>query len=96
MPSAWSSSAWVRWDDYGYDTKIMFSSVRNSEHVRNALNLGVHTITVPYRILAKLTDNNFTAVGTDQFFHHTRLVTKTVADVMSSVNPVVTSDVARP
>ncbi len=79
-------------DDYGYDTRIMFSSVRNTEHVRNALNLGVHTITVPYRILAKLTDNNFTTVGTDQFFHHTRLMTKTVADVMSSVNPLVEAD----
>jgi len=77
---------------YGYDTRIMFSSVRHSEHVRNALSLGVHTITVPYRILTRLTDNNFTTVGTDQFFRHTRLMTKAVSDVMSSVNPVVDSE----
>jgi transaldolase len=32
---------------YNYDTKIMFSSVRHNEHVRNAINIGVHTITVP-------------------------------------------------
>lgn len=76
-------------DHYRYDTRIMFSSVRHAEHVRNALNLGVHAITVPYRVLAKLTDNTFTAVGTDQFFRHTRLMTKTVSDVMSSVNPLV-------
>ena len=28
---------------YGYDTKIMFSSVRNIEHIRNGLSVGVHT-----------------------------------------------------
>lgn len=77
---------------YGYQTRIMFSSVRHAEHVRNALNLGVHTVTVPYRVLARLTDNNFTTVGTDQFFQHTRLMTKTVADVMSSVNPLVDAE----
>jgi len=77
---------------YGYDTRIMFSSVRHAEHVRNALNLGVHTITIPYRVLARLTENNFTTVGTDQFFQHTRLLTKTVTEVMSSVNPLVDSE----
>lgn len=79
-------------DHYGYDTRVMFSSVRHAEHVRNALTVGAHTITVPYRVLAKLTDNNFTTVGADQFFRHTRLVTKTVADVMSSVNPLVEAE----
>ena len=33
---------------YGYDSKIMFSSVRTVEHVRNAVEIGVHTITVPW------------------------------------------------
>jgi TalC/MipB family fructose-6-phosphate aldolase len=79
-------------DRYQYDTKIMFSSVRNVEHVRNAITLGVHTITVPYRILTQLTENHFTTVGTDQFFEHTRLMTTTVGEVMSSVNPIVSED----
>ena len=35
-----------------------------------------------------------TVVGTDQFFAHTRLMTKTVADVMSSVNPLVDAETA--
>lgn len=78
---------------YGYDTKIMFSSVRNVEHVRNAINIGVHTITVPYKILQQMPENNFTAIGTEQFFEHTRLMTVKVKDVMSSVNPVVSADV---
>ena len=77
---------------YGYQTKVMFSSVRHVEHVRNALQLGVHTVTVPFSILTRLTENVFTTVGTDQFRLHTRMLTKSVGDVMSSVNPLVTRD----
>jgi len=77
---------------YGYNTKIMFSSVRNVEHVRNAINVGVHTITVPYKILQQMPENNFTAIGTEQFFEHTRLMTVKVKDVMSKINPVVSAD----
>ncbi len=79
-------------DRYQSDTKVMFSSVRHVEHVRNAITLGVHTITVPYRVLTQLTENHFTTVGTDQFFEHTRLLTTTVGEVMSLVNPVVPED----
>src|SRR6195256_4319089 len=57
---------------YGYDTKIMFSSVRHSEHVRNAINIGVHTITIPLKVLKGLTENNFTTIGTEQFLSDTR------------------------
>jgi transaldolase len=78
---------------YGYDTKIMFSSVRTTEHVRNAINLGVHTITVPLKILKSLTDNHFTAIGTEQFLSDTRLMTVRVKDAISKVNPVVNESV---
>ncbi|CAN5622790.1 hypothetical protein BH10BAC4_BH10BAC4_19650 [soil metagenome] len=76
-------------DHYGYNSKIMFSSVRNAEHLRNAISTGVHTITVPWKIMKGLTDNNLTTLGTDQFIEHTRLVTMRVKDVISPVNPVV-------
>jgi len=76
---------------YGYDTKIMFSSVRNSEHVRNAINIGAHTITVPLKILKSLTDNNFTTVGTEQFLSDTRLMTVRVKDAINGINPLVPS-----
>lgn len=76
-------------DHFGYDTKIMFSSVRNAEHIRNAITLGVHTITVPWKIMKGLTDNNLTTLGTEQFIEHTRLVTMRVRDVINTVNPVV-------
>ena len=77
---------------YGYDTRVMFSSVRHVEHVRNALQLGAHTITVPFSILVRLTENVFTTVGTDQFRLHTRMMTRTVGEVMNSINPLVTDD----
>ena len=73
---------------YGYDTKIMFSSVRTVEHVRNALNIGVHTITVPWKIMKQLTENHFTALGTQQFFEHTGLMTLRVKDVIQGKNPI--------
>jgi transaldolase len=77
---------------YKYDTKIMFSSVRTTEHVRNAINLGVHTITVPLKILKQLTENNFTTVGTDQFIMDTRLMMVKVKEAINGVNPVVSED----
>ncbi|MDV3308881.1 MAG: CBS domain-containing protein [Cyclobacteriaceae bacterium] len=79
-------------DHYGYNTKVMFSSVRNAEHVRNALNIGVHTITVPWKIMKQLTENNFTTLGTEQFVEHTRLMTVKVKDAISGINPTVTAD----
>ncbi|MCB0784174.1 MAG: hypothetical protein KDC02_08140, partial [Flavobacteriales bacterium] len=74
---------------YGYDTKIMFSSVRTVEHVRNAVDIGVHTITVPWKLMRLLTDNHFTAIGTQQFYVDTRLITMKVKDVLTRRNPVV-------
>ena len=76
-------------DHYGYNTKIMFSSVRNTEHVRNALAAGAHTITVPLKILKALTENHFTAIGTEQFFRDTRLMTVKVKEAINDINPLV-------
>ena len=77
---------------YGYNTKIMFSSVRNVEHVRNAINLGVHTCTVPWKLMKQLTENNFTTLGTQQFFEHTRLMTLKVKEIIREYNPTVALD----
>ncbi|MDX2303320.1 MAG: transaldolase family protein [Microscillaceae bacterium] len=74
---------------YGYDTRVMFSSVRHPEHVRNAINLGVHTITAPWKVITMLTENNFTTLGTEQFVEHTKLMTISVKEVISEINPVV-------
>lgn len=71
-------------DKYGYDSKIMFSSVRYPEHVRNAINIGVHVCTVPWKVMKQLTSNHFTEVGISQFVEHTKLMTVKVKDVLSN------------
>ena len=78
--------------DYNYDCKVMFSSVRYPEHVKNALELGAHNITLPWSVMKKLADNHLTKLGTDQFFQHTRLMTIQVKSVISNANPVVDID----
>lgn len=76
-------------EKYNYKSKIMFSSVRHAEHVRNALTLGAHTVTVPWGVMKKLTENHLTKIGTDQFIEHTRLMTVKVKDVIRKLNPIV-------
>lgn len=77
---------------YGYDTKIMFSSVRNAEHIRNGMNMGVQTITVPWKVMKNLTENHLTTLGTDQFYEHTRMMTLKIKDILKGENPVVSTD----
>ncbi len=60
-------------ENYAYPSKIMFSSVRHPEHVRNALNLGVHACTIPWKVMKQLAKNHFTEIGTKEFVDHTRL-----------------------
>ena len=79
-------------DRYGYDTKVMFSSVRHAEHVRQALLSGVHVCTMPFGVMSRLCDNALTTVGTAQFREHTQLMTLKVGDVMRSENPVCRAD----
>jgi len=76
-------------ETYGYDSKIMFSSVRYPEHIRNALNIGVHVCTIPWKVMKQLTSNHFTEVGISQFVEHTKLMTVKVKDVLSGKNPTV-------
>lgn len=74
---------------YGYSSKIMFSSVRHPEHVRNAINLGVHACTIPWKVMKMLAENNFTTLGTEQFTAHSKLMTLRVKDVIRKDNPIV-------
>lgn len=76
-------------ETYGYSSKIMFSFVRYPEHVRNALNIGVHVSTIPWKVMKKLTSNHFTEVGISQFVEHTKLMTVKIKDELSGKNPVV-------
>jgi transaldolase len=73
---------------YGYESKIMVSSVRHPEHVRQALLLGAQACTVPWNVLKILSVNNLTTVGAEQFLEHTRLMSTKAGEVMRKQNPV--------
>jgi transaldolase len=75
-------------EKYAYPTKIMFSSVRYPDHIRQAALAGVHVCTVPWSVMQRLCDNTLTAQGTNQFFEHTRLMTIRVKDVVRENNPL--------
>ena len=75
-------------DRHAYPTKVMFSSVRHPEHVRQALLTGVHVCTVPFGVMARLCDNTLTERGAAQFHEHTRLMTLRVKDLVRACNPV--------
>jgi TalC/MipB family fructose-6-phosphate aldolase len=75
-------------DRYGYQSKVMFSSVRHAEHVRQAMLSGVHVCTMPYSVMKNLCENTLTALGTAQFKEHTALMTMRVDDLIRPENPV--------
>jgi transaldolase len=75
-------------DRYGYESKVMFSSVRYPEHVRQAMLAGVHVCTVPFNVMQRLCENTLTEVGTQQFREHTALMTMRVDQIMRPENPV--------
>jgi TalC/MipB family fructose-6-phosphate aldolase len=75
-------------DRYGYDSKVMFSSVRYPEHVRQAMLAGVHVCTVPFKVMKSLCENSLTEIGTQQFREHTALMTMRVDELIRPENPV--------
>ena len=75
-------------EKYDFNSKIMFSSVRFPDHIRQALMSGAHVCTVPWGVMKKLTENSLTSVGTDQFFEHTRMMTIKVKEVIREKNPI--------
>ncbi len=77
---------------HGYPSKVMFSSVRHPEHVRQALLVGAHVCTMPFSVMRNLCENTLTALGTAQFREHTTLMTTRVRDVIREANPVCGAD----
>jgi transaldolase len=77
---------------HDYPSKVMFSSVRHPEHVRQALLVGAHVCTMPFSVMRNLCENTLTALGTAQFREHTTLMTTRVRDVIRPSNPVCGAD----
>ncbi len=74
---------------YNYPTRIMMTAVRSSEHVRNAINIGVQAIALPWNILKGLTENDYSSQSNQQFSEHTRMITVQVKDALRGNNPIV-------
>lgn len=75
-------------DRYHYKSKVMVSSVRHPEHVRQAILVGAHACTVPWNVMKILCQNNLTTVGSEQFLEHTRLMTVKAREIIRPQNPV--------
>ncbi len=67
---------------YGFKAKVMVSSVRHPEHVRQGLLVGAHVCTAPWSVIKILNENALTAIGTSQFQEHTKLMTLKVKEVI--------------
>ncbi|HSX18780.1 MAG TPA: fructose-6-phosphate aldolase [Candidatus Saccharimonadales bacterium] len=55
------------YDNYGFDTQILFASVRNTDHVRRAALIGADIATCPFDVLEKLVKHPLTDVGLEKF-----------------------------
>ena len=77
---------------HGYASKVMFSSVRHSEHVRNAMDLGVDAVTVPWSVVKQLPNNHLTSLGTAQFDEDHRRMTVRVASVLRPTQAIISPD----
>jgi CBS domain-containing protein len=79
-------------DRHSYRSKVMFSSVRHSEHVRNAMDLGVDAVTVPWSVVQLLPNNHLTSLGSAQFDEDHRRMTVRVEQVLRTNQPIVSPD----
>ena len=79
-------------DRHAYPSKVMFSSVRHSEHVRNAMDLGVDAVTVPWSVVQLLPNNHLTSLGSAQFDEDHRRMTVRVEQVLRPNQPIVSPD----
>lgn len=55
------------YDNYAFETKILFASVRSPEHVKQAALIGCEIATCPYDVLTKLVKHPLTDVGLRKF-----------------------------
>jgi len=55
------------YDNYGFETQLLFASVRSPLHVKQAAMAGADIATCPYKVLEKLAHHPLTDVGLAKF-----------------------------
>ncbi len=54
-------------DNYGYGTKVIVASIRDTLHVTQAAMMGAHVATMPFAVLQKMFDHPLTDIGLASF-----------------------------
>ena len=78
-------------DKNGYGTKVMVSSVRHPDHVKQAAIIGADAITIPYYVLKLLVAHPLSDIGLRKFSDDMNKTLLKVADVMTR-NPTIEKD----
>jgi transaldolase len=55
------------YDNYGYGTKVIVASIRDTLHVTQAALIGAHVATIPFAVLRKMFDHPLTDIGLEAF-----------------------------
>lgn len=54
-------------DNYGYGTKVIVASIRDTLHVTQAALMGAHVATMPFAVLQRMFDHPLTQIGLEAF-----------------------------
>ena len=55
------------YDNYGFATEIIVSSIRHAQHVYEAALMGAHVCTIPFKVIEQLITHPLTDVGIKKF-----------------------------
>lgn len=88
-PLATAADAVSAGERYGYPCRIMLTGVQHSEHVREALRLGVHAVAMGWNVSQQLPESPWSHRGAREMQQNARLMGLKVRDVMRRNSPVV-------
>jgi len=63
-------------ENYGFDSEVIVSSVRSPVHVLEAALIGAHVATIPYKVIEQLVQHPLTDIGIERFLADWKKVPK--------------------
>jgi transaldolase len=55
------------WDHYQFDTEVLVASTRSVIHINQAMQIGAHIATIPYKLFQKMPKHVLTSQGLEKF-----------------------------
>ena len=52
---------------YGFSSQVLVASVRSPQHIVEAVRVGAHIATIPYKVLEQLIQHPLTDIGLERF-----------------------------